>query len=116
MRGNNLGKMVKSCMKITKSAFLGQNNVGGGMGRKGGGGGGAGGGGGEKPIFWVVAGVSPQSPPLGETLLFYLRFIACLDIDHIDGTIYRGFPYMIRKHFIGIKHRLKAFFYMKSKT
>ena len=108
MRGNNLGKMVKSCMKITKSAFLGQNNVGGEMGR--------GGGGVEKPIFWVVAGVSPQSPPLGETLLFYLRFIACLDIDHIDGTIYRGFPYMIRKHFIGIKHRLKAFFYMKSKT
>ena len=47
MRGNNLGKMVKSCMKITKSAFLGQNNVGGGM--KGGGGGAAGGV--EKPIF-----------------------------------------------------------------
>ena len=109
MRGNNLGKMVKSCMKITKSAFLGQNNVGGGMG-------GGGGGGVEKPIFWVVAGVSAESPPLGETLLFYLRFIACLGIDHIDGTIYRGFPYMIRKHFIGIKHRLKAFFYMKSKT
>ena len=41
MRGNNLGKMVKSCMKITKSAFLGQNNVGGGMGRGGGGGGGS---------------------------------------------------------------------------
>ena len=109
MRGNNLGKMVKSCMKITKSAFLGQNNVGGGM--KGGGGAG-----GEKPIFWGGGGVSPQAPPLGETLLFYLRFIACLDIDHIDGIIYRGFPYMIRKHFIGIKHRLKAFFYMKSKT
>ena len=27
--GNNLGKMVKNCMKMTKSAFLGQNSGGG---------------------------------------------------------------------------------------
>ena len=28
--GDNLGKMAKNCMKITKSAFLGQNSGGGG--------------------------------------------------------------------------------------
>ena len=50
--GDNLGKMTKSCLKITKSVFLGQNS---------------GGTWGDKPIFWVVRG-TPQSPPLGETL------------------------------------------------
>ena len=47
-----LGKMVKTCMKITKSTFWGQNS---------------GGHGGYKSIFGEVGG-SPQSPPLGETL------------------------------------------------
>ena len=30
--GDNLGKMAKNCMKMTKSAFLGQNSGGGGHG------------------------------------------------------------------------------------
>ena len=47
--GDNLGKMAKSCMKITKLTLLGQNS----------------GGHGDKPIFRVVGGsppVPPQSP------------------------------------------------------
>ena len=39
VEGDNLGKMSKNCMEITKSAFLGQNN-----------------GGWDKPIFRVVGG------------------------------------------------------------
>ena len=42
----NLGKMTKNCMKITNSAFLGENS----------------GGEGDKPIFRVVGG-DPPSPP-----------------------------------------------------
>ena len=51
---DNLGKMAKKCMKMTKSAFLGQNSGGGTWGR-----------GGDKPIFRVVGGwrVIPQVPP-----------------------------------------------------
>ena len=47
--GDNLEKMAKNCMKMTKSAFLGQNSRGGH-------------GGGDKPIFGVVGG-NPPSPP-----------------------------------------------------
>ena len=50
----SLGKMAKNCMKITNSAFLGQNS----------------GGEGDKPIFRVVGGDPPSPPPLGETLHF----------------------------------------------
>ena len=42
--GDNLGKMAKNCMKMTKSAFWGQNSRG------------------DKPIFRVVWGIS-LSPP-----------------------------------------------------
>ena len=42
--GDNLGKMTKNCMKMTKSAFLGLNS------------------GGVKPIFRLVWGIS-LSPP-----------------------------------------------------
>ena len=38
--GDNLGKMAKNCMKMTKSAFLGQDR-------------------GDKPILRVVGGISP---------------------------------------------------------
>ena len=56
--GDSLGKMAKNCMKITKSAFLGQNSGGGG-GRHGGG----------QANFSSGGGGSPPSPsPLGETL------------------------------------------------
>ena len=59
MRGNNLGKMVKSCMKITKSAFLGQNNVGGEMGR------GGGGGSGKANFLGSSRGIPPVTPTRG---------------------------------------------------
>ena len=49
--GDNLGKMAKNGMKITKSAFL------------------VGGGGGQAN-FWDSGGDNPQSPPLGKTLLY----------------------------------------------
>ena len=42
VEGDNLGKMSKNCMEITKSAFLGQNN-----------------GGWDKPIFRVVGWGNP---------------------------------------------------------
>ena len=48
--GDNLGKMVKNCMKMKKSVFLGQNSVGDI--------------GGDKPNFRVVGG---GIPPLGGT-------------------------------------------------
>ena len=47
--GDNLGKMAKNCMKITKLTFLGQNS--------------GGGHGGDKPIFQVVGGIPPTPPP-----------------------------------------------------
>ena len=50
-----LGKMAKNCMKITKPIFLGQNSVGTWRG--------------DKPIFWLVGVVQPQSSPLWETLI-----------------------------------------------
>ena len=56
--GDNLGKMAKNCMKITKSAFLGQNS-GGDMG------------GGQTNFSGSEGGippVPPVPPPLGETL------------------------------------------------
>ena len=51
---DNLGKMAKSCMKITKLVFLGQNS---GDRHEG-----------DKPTFQVV-GDPPQSPPLGGHIL-----------------------------------------------
>ena len=50
--GDNLGKMAKNCMKITRSAFWGQNS-----------------GGGNNPIFWVVG----MGGAIGETLLYTLH-------------------------------------------
>ena len=55
---DNLDKMAKNCMKMTKSAFLGQNS------------GGAWGG---QANFSGSGGDPPQSPPLGETLVLVLR-------------------------------------------
>ena len=52
--GDNLGKMAKNYMKITKSAFLGQNR-GGDMG--------------VQTNFLGIGGDPPSPPPLGETLL-----------------------------------------------
>ena len=51
--GDNLGKMVKNCMKMTKSTFWGQNS-----GAEMGG----------QAIFSGSGGDPPSSPPLGETL------------------------------------------------
>ena len=48
--GSNLGKIAKNCMKITKSAFLGQNS-------------GASKWGGGKQMFWVVGEYTPSLPP-----------------------------------------------------
>ena len=56
---DNLDKMAKNCMKMTKSAFLGQNS--------------GGGHGGDRPIFRVVGGIPRSPPPLGETLVLVLR-------------------------------------------
>ena len=47
--GDNMGKMAKSCMKMTKSAFLGQNS--------------GGGGGGQANFSGSGGGGSPPSPP-----------------------------------------------------
>ena len=59
--GDNLGKMVKNCMKMTKSAFLGQNS---------------GGTRGDKPIFQVVGGdPPPKSPPTRGNLVCYNELV-----------------------------------------
>ena len=50
--GDNLGKMVKNCIKMTKSAFLGQNSGGGGVTW------------GDTTIFQVVGWDSPSPPPV----------------------------------------------------
>ena len=50
---DNLGKMAKNCMKITKSTFLGKNSE-----RHG-----------DKPIFQLVGRGIPPVSPLGETLV-----------------------------------------------
>ena len=57
---DNLGKMAKNCMKITKSVFWGQNSGGWGMG--------------GKPILWVVEENPPQSP-LRESLCIVIKVI-----------------------------------------
>ena len=48
--GDNLGKMAKNCMKITKSAFLGQNSGGGSWG-------------GQANFSGKKGGSPPQPPP-----------------------------------------------------
>ena len=53
--GDNLDKMAKNCMKMTKSAFLGHNS--------------GGHGGGGKPIFRVVGGIPPVPPTRGNPAL-----------------------------------------------
>ena len=59
-RGGNLGKMAKNCMKMTKLAFLGQNN-GGDMG--------------GQANFSVSGGIPPSLPPLGKPCLSWSRNI-----------------------------------------
>ena len=63
--GDNLDKMAKNCMKMTKLAFLGQNSGG----NVGGGGLGEGGGGGQHKFVGSGGGIPPVSPLLGEALL-----------------------------------------------
>ena len=61
-RGKKFGQMAKNCMKITKSAFLGQNS-GEGWGH-----------GGDKPIFSGSGGIPPSPPPpLEETLCMVIH-------------------------------------------
>ena len=96
--GDNLGKMAKNCMKMTKSALLGQNT------------GGTWGGGG-KPTLRVVGGippVAPSPPPLGETLS-YPRHTECSNLTEArwcniyvimrtmcpPGYHHKGFPYIM---------------------
>ena len=76
--GDNLGKMPKNCMKITKSAFLGQSIEGARWLRWGMGG---------KPIFRVVGGSSPQSPPppIRANPVYRNHFVLVLNINrHIN--------------------------------
>ena len=51
--GDKLGKISKSCKKIAKSTFLGQNSEGDME---------------DKPIFWVVGDSLPVLPPPGQIL------------------------------------------------
>ena len=77
--GDSLGKMAKNCMKITKSAFLGQNSGGGGAAW-----------GGTSQFFEWWGGIPPQSLPTRgnpgrQNVNIIMAFSKCLHITDLTG-------------------------------